>query len=101
MNETIAKLEKEIEYLSFKVARLQAYEEIFDSMVHQLAEVKKEIPITVTCKYRELTGHPRKRNNGKQCPPGCQILLTKANRVWGAGCQASYGMKTARGKQND
>ena len=98
MNETIAKLEKEIEYLSFKVARLQAYEEIFDSMVHQLAEAKKEIPITVTCKYRELTGHPRKRNNGKQCPPGCQILLTKANRVWGTKCQSAYNMKQKREK---
>ena len=96
MNETIAKLEKEIEYLSLKVAKLQAYEAAIETMLHAINEAKLEAPKTITCKYREINGHPRNRNNGKECPPGCQVLQTRSTKQWGAGCQQVYILQQNR-----
>ena len=95
-DETIKSLEDEIEYLSIKVAKLQAYEFAIESMFNAINEAKQEAPKTITCKYRELKGHSRKRNNGKQCPPGCQVLQTRSTRQWGNGCQQHYYTEQTR-----
>jgi len=98
-DEIIKSLEGEIENLTGSIAKLQAYEQIFEYMISSVSEVKLERPKTITCKYRLLHGTSRKRNNGHQCPPDCQVLITKANREWGKGCQKVHSMKQRRAYQ--
>jgi len=95
-DEIIKSLVDEIARLSSQIAKLQAYEVAIESMFNAINEAKQEAPKTITCKYREINGHPRKRNGGRECPPGCQVLQTRSTRKWGAGCHQHYYAEQTR-----
>lgn len=66
-----------------------------EKLLGQLLEGIRE-PKTVTCKYKQMTGHSRKRRRGKPCPSNCQI---PAHRKWGDGCQNAHWIETKRKKE--
>ena len=95
------RMRDEIEYLSKMTGdlsrKLQSYEHVFSLM----DDIRLKPPETITCKYRELYGTLRKRRNGEQCPPNCQVIISQANRQWGHGCQKVHDNKRRRAKENE
>jgi hypothetical protein len=86
-------LEELIIQQKVQLDQYRSLEPLLDRLLKQMRE-----PETVTCKYKLINGHSRKQKNGKQCPPNCQILVTREGRQWGKGCQNAHWVQTKRKK---